>query len=592
MIARRLSVLAVLALGLAGSGCGPAHRVVWLPDSSGFVYSPNGPKGTGDAALIHYDLKQKTARGLKYVPSQSMIMPGISPDRKQIALVRAQKNRNQRVTAQVILMDLDTGSIHESSPGTLGVLKGETERVPSCVLALTEWSPKRDHLLISSVPPLFDDDDSGIADLVAYDLKTDTLMPLRGLASTFFDRPLNGSIAGDGSGFLAFSVEEWKKSQKGESEDAKITYAALLKTLVFVDWSGHRHPFKMSDETRDASTQGLVDHGSDPLGAWWYKLDSNLQGSWEGPVAVLPLSRGVVRIDCAQHTIGFRQDARVSDDFDRGKREKVTMSRQLAHGEVVVEGIDVGQRQRKDTATSIAGPTRIDLWMPKKRTRRTLVESALWVILAPAPDSRKLAIRYGLDANDERILVIDDQGVALADFAIERSVANLSVESTQGGQSGTERASNGAEEAELARRAQAARNKAAAERYARALAADPWLRDDLEAVDRYLAACDDLQTGCGDGPPAGEAERARLRRRALDSLQANLALRRRQLESGTAENRVKVQQHLELWKVDRGLAGIRGPESLAKLPATEQADWRAFWAEAEALERKVQATGR
>ncbi len=266
MIARRLSVLAVLALGLAGSGCGPAHRVVWLPDSSGFVYSPNGPKGTGDAALIHYDLKQKTARGLKYVPSQSMIMPGISPDRKQIALVRAQKNRNQRVTAQVILMDLDTGSIHESSPGTLGVLKGETERVPSCVLALTEWSPKRDHLLISSVPPLFDDDDSGIADLVAYDLKTDTLMPLRGLASTFFDRPLNGSIAGDGSGFLAFSVEEWKKSQKGESEDAKITYAALLKTLVFVELERPSPPIQ--NVGRDARR---LDSG--PRGPW-------LRSSW------------------------------------------------------------------------------------------------------------------------------------------------------------------------------------------------------------------------------------------------------------------------------------------------------------------------
>jgi len=45
MIARRLSGLAVLALALAGPGCDFPHRVVWLPDSSGFLLSAEWPLG-------------------------------------------------------------------------------------------------------------------------------------------------------------------------------------------------------------------------------------------------------------------------------------------------------------------------------------------------------------------------------------------------------------------------------------------------------------------------------------------------------------------------------------------------------------------
>ncbi len=246
--------------------------------------------------------------------------------------------------------------------------------------------------------------------------------------------------------------------------------------------------------------------------------------------------------------------------------------------------------------------------MPSRRsTLLTVLAVAMIGVggsLALAPDDRKLAIHYAPGSDLERVLVIDEHGEAVADLAIgdqekavadgvaERSTAKPTLEETPDPQMRNHLAPGRAQGTEVDQRANAARDKAAAKRYARALAADPWLRDDLEAVDCYLAACDDLQTGCGAGPPAGEPRRARLRRRALEALKANLALRKRQLESGTVENRVKVQQNLEFWKVDRGLACVRDPEPLAKLPDEEQKAWHALWAEVDALEMKAQGTGR
>ena len=74
---------------------------------------------------------------------------------------------------------------------------------------------------------------------------------------------------------------------------------------------------------------------------------------------------------------------------------------------------------------------------------------------------------------------------------------------------------------------------------------------------------------------------------ALSSLKAELAFRRRQLESGVPKTRVTVQQILQYWKVDRNLAGVRDPERLARLSDEEQRSWKTLWAEADALLQKA-----
>jgi hypothetical protein len=219
--------------------------------------------------------------------------------------------------------------------------------------------------------------------------------------------------------------------------------------------------------------------------------------------------------------------------------------------------------------------------------------------LAPAPDNRKLAIRYAAGSDLERILVIDDQANSVADLVIgdhENAIADAGKASSAGKEAlaGAARAQMGAglplnrsDEGGFERNASAVPEKAVPAGSAGPNSAVRSSRDDLEAAHRYFAACSDLRVGCGAGPDTGEAERAKLRRRALDSLKADLALRRRQVDSGTAEARASVHQILEFWKGDPDLAGIRQPEALARLPRAEQAEWKAFWAEAEALEQKI-----
>src|SRR5262249_50517704 len=96
--------------------------------------------------------------------------------------------------------------------------------------------------------------------------------------------------------------------------------------------------------------------------------------------------------------------------------------------------------------------------------------------------------------------------------------------------------------------------------------------------------------GCGRGRDAAglnEEERARWRKQAHEWLRADLALLARRLESDTSADRTVVRQTLERWSADARLDGVRGAEALGKLPAAERPGWAEFWAEGEAMRKKV-----
>jgi tetratricopeptide (TPR) repeat protein len=151
---------------------------------------------------------------------------------------------------------------------------------------------------------------------------------------------------------------------------------------------------------------------------------------------------------------------------------------------------------------------------------------------------------------------------------------------------GDDRPASAAERVEFAVLCQTLRRYAAAARFfAEAFADDPKRADDLESANRYNAACCAALAGCGvgkDDSSPDEAARAKLRRQALDWLRADLDAHRRR----PREDRDAVRKVLAHWKVDADLSGVRDPEGLAKLPGEEQAAWRTFWAEVNALEGK------
>ena len=93
-----------------------------------------------------------------------------------------------------------------------------------------------------------------------------------------------------------------------------------------------------------------------------------------------------------------------------------------------------------------------------------------------------------------------------------------------------------------------------------AFKAQPALANDLEADNRYNAACAAALAGGGQGkdePPLDEAARARWRKQAVDWLKADLATWTSQVETGPPQARQHVIQTLDHWKADSDLAGLR-----------------------------------
>jgi serine/threonine-protein kinase len=133
------------------------------------------------------------------------------------------------------------------------------------------------------------------------------------------------------------------------------------------------------------------------------------------------------------------------------------------------------------------------------------------------------------------------------------------------------------------------RHAAAARLSAAAMEATLGAANDPRTGLRYHAACSAALAGCGrgDDAPAGDAERARLRGRAVDWLRADLARWAKAAESGDPNARAAVKATLSHWKEDPDLAGVRDKDCPEMLPEAEREKWRRLWADVDAVLQKA-----
>jgi tetratricopeptide (TPR) repeat protein len=124
----------------------------------------------------------------------------------------------------------------------------------------------------------------------------------------------------------------------------------------------------------------------------------------------------------------------------------------------------------------------------------------------------------------------------------------------------------------------------------RALANHPdWAKDATSWLP-YTTACCAALAGCGQGKDAPpEAERPKLRRRALGHLRAALDVWARDLDNDAAKYAAAVRKELQYWQQDSAFAGVRDKEALAKLPFDERQGWEQLWADVEALAKRTEA---
>jgi serine/threonine protein kinase/Flp pilus assembly protein TadD len=133
-------------------------------------------------------------------------------------------------------------------------------------------------------------------------------------------------------------------------------------------------------------------------------------------------------------------------------------------------------------------------------------------------------------------------------------------------------------------------NMAAFRFYADAFADQPQLAENPLSPHRYNAACAAALAGCGRGKDADKLdtkERAHLRQQGLKWLQADLEAQRKLLGQAPDLARPMIAKQMQHWLQDPDFAGVRGAESLAKLPEAEGQQWQQLWQEVEALRQST-----
>jgi serine/threonine protein kinase/tetratricopeptide (TPR) repeat protein len=133
---------------------------------------------------------------------------------------------------------------------------------------------------------------------------------------------------------------------------------------------------------------------------------------------------------------------------------------------------------------------------------------------------------------------------------------------------------------------------ASARLYREAVTAQPELTSPRRGI-RYNAACSAALAGCGAGEEVvklTEAERAELRKEALDWLWADLDAWRGLLIKEPTKSRSEVAREMRHWLSDSDFNGVRGQDALGQLPEAERGKWQRLWKQVEALRRLAGAT--
>ncbi len=424
---RRLPVWGVAACAVMLGGCFPDY-IVWAPDSSGIAFS----KSEDDSlfaprkqitSIYHYNLKSKA---LRVVVSQKgrtgTKLPAISPDGKRVAVAQVWTwSRGQYVQVRTYRLDgsIDVASdpfrlfsfvgpfaphkfayevwARKGSPAhptgwTLGCTTPKEPppprstgafEVPDIVESTVQWSPDGRYLLADS-----------IFGCIRYEMSTGKFRQFAPSVTVGHRMLLEHSILPNSRGFLA----SW--AQVGLSPNSPVPdWSWPLKNLILVDWEGVSRRFTFAPGAEEALTRFVAELESD------FERDTRTlrqKARWEGALMILPLREGSLRIDPETRTITYRDDPKVA-----------TLANWARHYKV-----DAVERFGDDGTGIVAWQGRLDVKVRRGKWE-TLANGVGGAEIYPSPDRRYVAVRYTMNGNVRRTMIVDADCAVVGEFDIQ-----------------------------------------------------------------------------------------------------------------------------------------------------------------------------
>ena len=345
---KRLAYLLLVAPLLLVAGCVP---VMWLPDSSGFVYVSK------DSSVVLYEVaggKKKVI--LEKVPGETM-WPALSPDGKKFAIAVSTKKEQPKkhFEVHVQVFNLQGKEMHRSPSFAWSDADSGRDNRTTAIF----WARTRDKLILH--------DYQEPAHTAIYDMHTRSIIHIEGQPMPFGGSPLRP----DDKGFLLGRVEEEKLS------------------LFLVDWEGKEKAIKVDDAINKEEDRVNV-------------VQSPWRGTsrWDGTTALVTFKQWQVRLDTEKRTAKLEKTP--ADTLDAGPLPVVQRFDFPGGAKVRV----VQEKMKDDTHD------RLLLWKPGAKKPEVVFEVKNgFFMLSPSPDGKWLAIRgLGDDVKDLDFMLLSKDG--------------------------------------------------------------------------------------------------------------------------------------------------------------------------------------
>ena len=369
--ARGLALLFTAAV-CAGTGCFP---VVWLPDSSGFVYTTC----TADTSrLMHYDVNKKKVRVVADKVPAATVWPALSADGKRVAV--AALREDPATTMQVFIYDLQGKEVRRSPEFAWPAPPSKRAGLRATGVF---WAGDRiivhdfeDLEAGHALPGTGNSATSGI-----YDLEKNTLVRVEGRPAPFAGTP----VLPNGKGFLVSKPVTWTENTPNGVRNG------LTVGMALVDWQGKAAAI----DTEPVRNARLAPDQLNLLADPWAGTSR-----WVGGIA--EVSSGAVRL-------------RVDTDKRVATVAKVPADQAKANGaDILQRFVFAGAETEVRVGAEAGDVVRQRLEVVKGGKPAALEKSQTW-LLSPSPDSQWLAARgLSVDGGEvwDAIFLIDPTGAS------------------------------------------------------------------------------------------------------------------------------------------------------------------------------------